>query len=592
MNPAWEKTIGELRSTLEERAEAISSIVQMLLERLPSQPALRPCERDLLRMHEAALEMFRMARERLSLNRFRRANDDPSERLQGVRHDVRGILNNLIGRAQLILEEPDLGTAERTEVDSICRHSRACTEALNAHRERPEESAKADIQAHEAPFGSLSEDDSDSSPGAVGANFVVTHPSLPARILVADDSESSRDVLGRFLVAHGHTVEFACNGLEAVSALQEGEFDLMLLDLIMPEKNGFEVLSWMRQAGQLSLTPVILISGMDSDVNAIRGIEMGAEDFLSRPIDLKLLRARVDACLERQHLREKELAQYFTPELARHLLRHPQELRTGRRIEVSVLFCDIVGFSRVSERLGPETTLRWLSEVLGVMSACVMNEEGVLVDYTGDQIMALWGAPQDQPDHAARACRSALAMLGSLPALDHTWRQTVGMPTEVSIGISTGDAFVGNVGTERKFKYGALGNTVNLGSRIQGATKYVRAKSLVTAQTWRQLPADQDIRGRRLGKLRVNNIDGPVELYELAEPGQPGWDALRDGYEKALACFESGAWQEASICLTELLREHPGDGPSLILLSRVVAHMLDGSNGKSQFDPVWSLPGK
>ncbi|HRX54788.1 MAG TPA: adenylate/guanylate cyclase domain-containing protein, partial [Verrucomicrobiales bacterium] len=381
-------------------------------------------------------------------------------------------------------------------------------------------------------------------------------------------------------------------GNEAIVALTQGEFDLVLLDLVMPEKNGFEVLNWMRQSGQLSHTPVIIISGMDSDANAIRGIEMGAEDFLGRPIDLKLLRARVDACLERQRLREKEFAQYFTPDLARHLVRHPQELRTGRQIEVSVLFCDIVGFSRVSERLGPEATLKWLSQVLGVMSACVMDEEGVLVDYTGDQIMALWGAPKDQPDHASRACRSALAMLASLPALDAAWRSVIRDFTEVSIGISTGEAYVGNVGTERKFKYGALGNTVNLGSRVQGATKYVRAKALLTADTWQRLPAGSGVLGRRLGKTRVNNILEPVELYELAEPGQPGWDTLRAGYERALACFESGGWQEAATCLTELLREHPGDGPSLILLSRAVEQMLQNGSTPKSFDPVWSLPGK
>ena len=587
MNPTWEKAISELKSTLEERAEAISSTVQMLVERIPLEESLRPCERDLLRMHDAAVELFRMARERLSQNRFRRATDDPASRLQEVRHDLRGILNNLVGRSQLILEEPDLRPTDRAEVETICRHTKACTEALNAHREH-HAVPPPDLQLHEGLLDGTVGLPEEIAPGELGTS----HPALPARILVADDSEASREVLGRFLSGRGHAVDYATNGNEAIVALTQGEFDLVLLDLVMPEKNGFEVLNWMRQSGQLSHTPVIIISGMDSDANAIRGIEMGAEDFLGRPIDLKLLRARVDACLERQRLREKEFAQYFTPDLARHLVRHPQELRTGRQIEVSVLFCDIVGFSRVSERLGPEATLKWLSQVLGVMSACVMDEEGVLVDYTGDQIMALWGAPKDQPDHASRACRSALAMLASLPALDAAWRSVIRDFTEVSIGISTGEAYVGNVGTERKFKYGALGNTVNLGSRVQGATKYVRAKALLTADTWQRLPAGSGVLGRRLGKTRVNNILEPVELYELAEPGQPGWDTLRAGYERALACFESGGWQEAATCLTELLREHPGDGPSLILLSRAVEQMLQNGSTPKSFDPVWSLPGK
>ncbi|MEZ5429730.1 MAG: adenylate/guanylate cyclase domain-containing protein [Verrucomicrobiales bacterium] len=252
----------------------------------------------------------------------------------------------------------------------------------------------------------------------------------------------------------------------------------------------------------------------------------------------------------------------------------------------------MVGFSRVSERLGPEATLKWLSQVLGVMSACVMDEEGVLVDYTGDQIMALWGAPKDQPDHASRACRSALAMLASLPALDAAWRSVIRDFTEVSIGISTGEAYVGNVGTERKFKYGALGNTVNLGSRVQGRPNMSAPRPSSRRTPGNDSPPVQASLADASARHGSTTSWNPWNSTSSPNPVNRAGIRSAQGHERALACFESGGWQDAATCLTELLREHPGDGPSLILLSRAVEQMLQNGSTPKSFDPVWSLPGK
>jgi adenylate cyclase len=164
------------------------------------------------------------------------------------------------------------------------------------------------------------------------------------------------------------------------------------------------------------------------------------------------------------------LEQFFGPDLARRLVREPGLLE-GREAIVTLLFCDVRGFSRVSEKLSPAESLRWMNDVMSELSSCVLDEGGVLVDYVGDELLAMWGAPEDQPDQAERAARAALAMLAALPALDGRWQEAVGGPTEVGIGVNTGPAQVGNTGSTFKFKYGALGNTVNLGSRVQGLTK-------------------------------------------------------------------------------------------------------------------------
>jgi adenylate cyclase len=278
--------------------------------------------------------------------------------------------------------------------------------------------------------------------------------------------------------------------------------------------------------------------------------------------------------------------EFVTPELARHLLAQPALLE-GREIEVTVLFADIRGYSGVCEKLGPETSVAWVSDILGELSDCVRAEGGVLVDYIGDELMAMWGAPATQPDHAARACRAARAMLSRLPAVDSRWRAKCVTRLEIGVGIHTGMAHVGNVGTKHKFKYGPLGPTNNLASRVQGATKFLRVPMLITGATRRHL--DHQFPTRRLTRVKVVNIIEPVELVQLAAELPSGWSELRQGYEAALADFEAGRTLDAIRRLGPLLASHPDDGPSLLLLTRAVQARQPQA---APFDPVWILPGK
>lgn len=278
--------------------------------------------------------------------------------------------------------------------------------------------------------------------------------------------------------------------------------------------------------------------------------------------------------------------QFFTPELARQLA-EKSDFLAGRNCEVTILFVDIRRFSTISERLGPEKTVAWVNDVLGAMSDAALAEEGVLVDYVGDEMVAMWGAPGEQPDHAQRACRAALAMLASLPALNQKWRESLGEPTEIGIGINTGVAFVGNTGSQRKFKYGPLGSTVNLASRVQGATKYIRSNLVITGTTKRKLT--EAFNTRRLAAVRVVNMADPVDLFELVPDRLSTWLEVRRSYEFALEEFEQKRFREAMKILGNILAQHPDDGPSAVLLSRTV-NMLLSDGGR--FDPVWDLPGK
>lgn len=482
------------------------------------------------------------------------------------RHDARNQLNHLFGTIQLMQMlpcAPDF-IARSREIVGVLESCLSLVSGSAAIAEEKEEQPEAATIPCE-PSGSA------------------------GTILVADDDPDNREILHRLLLPCGFKVEFAENGRIAIEKMESTDFDAVLLDIEMPEMDGFEVLESLRMSGRLRYTPVIVVTGLQGEQDAVRCIEIGAEDFLSRPIRPALLMARVNASLEKKRLREKVFEQHFTPELARELARNPDPMKMqARQAEVSLLFCDIRGFSSISERLGPSQTIDWLGGVMGEFSTRVIELGGVLVDYTGDELMAMWGAPNEQPNHAELACLAAMEIRKSLDLLNEIWKPVVDADTEVGIGVNTGEALVGNIGTHRKFKYGPLGTTVNLASRVQGATKFLKTPLLITGYTATQLP--QEFSRRRLCQVRVRNILAPVHLYELEPPGaRKDWAELAARYQNSLEEFESGHLREASSILSDVLLESPDDGPGLQLMSRIVDAML---NDGEEFSPVWDLPGK
>jgi adenylate cyclase len=283
---------------------------------------------------------------------------------------------------------------------------------------------------------------------------------------------------------------------------------------------------------------------------------------------------------------QTQFEQFFTPELARLLTAQPNLLE-GKDSEITVLFCDIRGFSRITRRQTPAFTVEWTQDVLSTLSECVLAHHGVLVDYIGDEVVAMWGAPEQQPDHAERACRAALDMISSLAALNGRWQDRLGEPIGLGIGINTGPARVGNTGSRRKFKYGPLGDTVNVASRIQGAAKYFKSSLVVTRETRDRLGSGFQL--RCLGRARVMNIIEPIELFELRPPDQPDSGEVCAEYEAALAAFETREFRKATSILGRLVSDHGDDGPSFALLARAIACFVDEPEA---FDPAFRLPGK
>ncbi len=325
-----------------------------------------------------------------------------------------------------------------------------------------------------------------------------------------------------------------------------------------------------------------------------KGLSVNAAPTISRleAMIVETLACGVAAGLSRLEQEKKVLAarvqfeQFFTPELAHQLTVEPDLLK-GRDAEVTIMFADIRGFSRISERLGPARTVEWVSHVLSGLSECVVRHCGVLVDYIGDELMAMWGAPLAQPDHAALACRAAIEMWRLIPALNERWTKELGEPFGLGIGVNTGLARVGNTGSDRKFKYGPLGSPVNIASRVQGATKYLRSGVVVTAATQQRLGGEFTV--RRLCHVRVVNMAEPIELYELRDLADAAAQSLSRQYEVGLRQFEARDFRAASITLGQLLAAHPDDGPAIVLLSRAVNQLVDPDD---EFSLAWELPGK
>ncbi|MGI9473163.1 MAG: response regulator [Rubripirellula sp.] len=412
-------------------------------------------------------------------------------------------------------------------------------------------------------------------------------PEDTGRVLIVDDDWKACQVLEETLEDHGHVVTSCRRPERVLELLREGAFDVCLLDVNMPKMSGWDLLQCIKSDPRTTHTSVIVVSGTNKQENATRAIRSGADDFISKPVNVSLLSARITNCLSRSRLHLRELTRFLPQSVVDVIRREPNRLKQGHEATVTVMFCDIRRFSKFSERMSPSETIRWISDVMEALSKRILEDGGTLIDFVGDEVLAMWGAPQPSGNHAESACRCALRIQETVSVLSERWADVLGEPMEVGIGIHSGIVSVGNTGSPQRFKYGPLGNTVNLGSRVQGASKYLRSRILVTRDTRRQLP--RNLRVRRLCSVRVMNIDRPVELYELATDASQRAKKRDHDYEEALMGFEAGNFARSIAGLARLLSKDPDDGPSLLLMNRLIEAKLQGD---SDFDPIWQLPGK
>jgi len=325
----------------------------------------------------------------------------------------------------------------------------------------------------------------------------------PARILIADDNPMNLDILQKRLAVHGYEILTAADGEEALAAAREAQPDLILLDIMMPKMDGLEVCRRLKGDPAFPFTPIVMVTAKADSKDVVAGLEQGADEYLTKPVDQAALVARVKSMLRikamhdtiqeqgtrleaqaaqlagwnktleqrvTQQLAELErvgrLKRFLSPQLAEAIVSTGDEkILESHRREITVAFCDLRGFTAFSETAAPEEVMEVLRDYHAAMGELIFRFEGTLERFAGDGLMVFFNDPLPCPDPAARAVRMAVAMRERAGELGKAWRKR-GHELDFGVGIANGYATLGKIGFEGRFDYGAIGPVTNLASRL------------------------------------------------------------------------------------------------------------------------------
>jgi adenylate cyclase len=338
----------------------------------------------------------------------------------------------------------------------------------------------------------------------------------PGRLLVVDDNKVNRILLARSLEQYGHKVEIAENGKQALEKLRadsEDSFDLVLLDIEMPEMNGYQVLESCLQDSELRDIPIIMTSSLDEIDSVVKCVELGAEDYLNKPVNPILLRARVNASLEKKRLRDEQrklFRTFATKEIADELLKTGFSLG-GKYVHASVMFTDIRSFTSISEKHDPAATIELLNNYFALIIEAVGGNHGTVNQFEGDGLMAIFGAPIENEGHREHAVRAALEMIELLKGFNLEQAAQNKVQIKIGIGIASGRVVAGFTGTQHRATYTCVGDTVNLAARIEGHTKVADRPILIDQYTYEGLPSDIEVEA--LGPILFKGKQQPINIF-------------------------------------------------------------------------------
>jgi len=341
-------------------------------------------------------------------------------------------------------------------------------------------------------------------------------------ILVVDDRLQNIELLEAYLAPQGYEIVEATTGEEALEKFSSNKIDLILLDVMMPGMNGYEVCRKIKKDSNNTFLPIVMLTALGNMEAKIEGFEAGADDFLNKPFSEIELVARVKNLLKikflhdevelRNHLVSSMLHRYVNSFVIEQILANPEKYSElgGERKEIAVFFCDIRGFTSLSENIKAAELIHLLNSIYKELTGIVFRNKGTFDKYMGDCIMAFWGAPTDIEDETLWAIRAGMEMQVAFEDLKQGW------PTElkklgIGIGIDYGEVVVGNIGTEEAMNYTVIGDVVNTAKRVELTAR--AGQVLITKNALSRVEGKINIRALKPVKLKGKSL--PVETYEV-----------------------------------------------------------------------------
>jgi class 3 adenylate cyclase len=308
------------------------------------------------------------------------------------------------------------------------------------------------------------------------------------RVLVVDDDPDMAGYLALLLAGEDMAVDCVPDGRSAAGAILKSAPDLVLLDVLLPDTSGFEVCRRLKQDPATALIPVVLVTALEDHESRVNGIQAGADDFLSKPVRREELIARVQT-LRRLHETRRELearrlaaevqrkeairkafSRYVSPRLAERIVgelgSEQAAFGDAHRLHVVALFADLRGFTRLTESVEVGEVVGMLNEYFSVITEAAYRNEGTIFSMAGDSLLVGFNVPFPQPDAPVRAWRTAQDMIGSFAPVLARWTQRGGMPTGIGLGIASGEAIVGNIGSPHYMNYTVIGDAINTAARL------------------------------------------------------------------------------------------------------------------------------
>ena len=369
----------------------------------------------------------------------------------------------------------------------------------------------------------------------------MTDPTL-AKILVVDDTPANVKLLVDLLEVSGYATAAATTGEEALEMISADLPDLVLLDIMMPGMSGYEVCEKLRANPTTELLPIVLCTSLDPQKERLKGIEVGADDFITKPINRAELMARVKSLLRIKHLQDEVHAQavelakwneeletrvdeqvqqlerlgrlkgFFSPQLAQAIVEGGEELLKTHRREISVVFIDLRGFTSFIDSAEPEEVMEMLNRYHKDMGEIVLRHEGTLERFAGDALMIFFNDPMPVEDPASKAVQMAIEMQAAFKPIATLWEKR-GFDLGLGCGIAQGYATLGMIGFEGRRDYAAIGNVTNLAARLCGEAK--SGQILLDRKTLASL--DEKIKTEALEPLQLKGLSHPVPVFIVTE---------------------------------------------------------------------------